>query len=149
MKTEGETAAVTKELRVRPGDLEQAGHTAQQTARQIPEETKGVLSGSDQAEPGLRGWQTSRSLHDCTNAWKTLLDKLAAEIDRAGANLITTAGNYRSSDHETKRAVTTAAQPPAFLPPPRTPGQSGGPSGGFTPPPQPGAATVSNDGRGR
>ena len=93
------------ELRVRPGDLEQAGRTAQKTAAEIPRSIKSVLSASDHAESGLHGWGTAGALNDCTNAWKALLDKLSAETDRAGANLIATAGNYRGADQQVQRTM--------------------------------------------
>ncbi|MFI6448740.1 hypothetical protein [Kitasatospora sp. NPDC050543] len=84
---------------VSPGELEGCGHSAKEVAGQIPGETGKVVGPSDSASGAFQGWQLSGALHDCTADWKTLLDKLSADMDSYGAKLIQMAQEYRGSDH--------------------------------------------------
>ncbi|MFJ3789333.1 hypothetical protein [Kitasatospora sp. NPDC090091] len=83
---------------VRPDELSAAGSNAQAVAGKVPEETARLAAPSDKAAAGLPGWQSGPALHDCSAAWKALLDGLAEDMRTAGGNLITTAHNYRTSD---------------------------------------------------
>ncbi|MFC9328744.1 hypothetical protein [Kitasatospora sp. NPDC057015] len=84
--------------RVSPGELEGSGQSAKEVAELVPGETAKVVDPSDQASAGLKGWQLGGALHDCTADWKTLLDKLATDMDEYGAKMIRMAQEYRNSD---------------------------------------------------
>ncbi|MGW6916830.1 type VII secretion target [Kitasatospora sp. NPDC054939] len=92
-------------FQVQPTELEGAGRTAQKTAGDIPGETKDVLGASDRAEAGLKGFSTGAELNTCTDSWRATLDALAAEMDRQGGNLITTAQNYRKAESSNAGAL--------------------------------------------
>ncbi|WP_405361179.1 hypothetical protein OG535_23765 [Kitasatospora sp. NBC_00085] len=83
---------------VRPDELSAAGTNAQTVAGKVPEETARLAAPSDRAAAALPGWQSGAALHDCSAAWKTLLDGLAEDMKTAGGNLLATAHNYRNSD---------------------------------------------------
>ncbi|WP_406202595.1 hypothetical protein OH807_24605 [Kitasatospora sp. NBC_01560] len=67
-------------------------------AGKVPEETAKLAAPSDRAAAALPGSLSGPALHDCSAAWKALLDGLAGDMRAAGGNLLTTAQNYRTSD---------------------------------------------------
>ncbi|MFD8479691.1 hypothetical protein [Kitasatospora sp. NPDC059673] len=96
-------------FQVDPDVLEGAGQTATVDAERMPGETSRVLGPSDSAADGLRGWLTGSELNACTTEWKSMLDKLSAEMDQQGGNLRQTAANYRNAEQAANSAVTSAA----------------------------------------
>ncbi|KDN85897.1 type VII secretion target [Kitasatospora cheerisanensis] len=92
-----------------PDELEAAGQTAGGVAERVPGETSRVLGASDDAEGGLRGWLTGSELDACTTEWKSILDKLSAEMDQQGDNLRQTAANYRRAEQEAGSGMTAPA----------------------------------------
>lgn len=114
-------------LQVNPDVLTASGKSGQQIAEQIPGETTKIVQPSDQASGSLQGWATAGALHDCTAAWKTLLDGLAKDMDGYGGKLVAMAQNYRSTDQSVANQLAAINQappappPPASRPPPRAP----------------------------
>ncbi|MFI6446123.1 type VII secretion target [Kitasatospora sp. NPDC050543] len=94
---------------VDPAVLDAAGRSAQKTAPQIPEASKGVLGPSDQAEAGLKGFQSAATLNACTDAWKAALDSITTEMDKCGENLIKTAETYRGGDDKALQSMSAPA----------------------------------------
>ncbi|WP_181799463.1 WXG100 family type VII secretion target [Kitasatospora acidiphila] len=98
-------------LQVNPDVLTASGKSGQQIAEQIPGETTKIVQPSDQASEGLQGWATAGALHDCTAAWKTLLDGLAKDMDGYGGKLVAMAQNYRSTDQSVAAQLAAINQP--------------------------------------
>lgn len=95
-------------FQVDPDELDGAGQTARVVAERVPDAAGRVLGPSDSAEGGLRGWLTGSELDACTTAWKSMLDRLSAEMDQQGEKLRQTAANYRSAEQAAGNAVATA-----------------------------------------
>ncbi|WP_073811970.1 type VII secretion target [Kitasatospora sp. CB01950] len=91
-----------------PDELDGAGQTATVVAERLPDATSRVLGPSDNAEGGLRGWQTGSELDACTTAWKSMLDRLSAELDQQGGKLRQTAANYRNAEQAAGTIVASA-----------------------------------------
>jgi hypothetical protein len=97
-------------LKVNPDELAACGGSAQQIAEQMPGQTAKIVAPSDQATAALHGWKTGAALHDCTSAWKTLLDGLSKDMDGYGAKMIQMAQNYRQADQTAAAGVNAVAQ---------------------------------------
>ncbi|MFG2825375.1 hypothetical protein ACGFX4_38840 [Kitasatospora sp. NPDC048365] len=95
---------------VNPGELEGSGRSAQEIAGRVPGETVKVVGSSDMASGGLKGWQVSGALRDCTGGWKALLDRLGADMDAYGGKLISMAQTYRAGDRDAAASVSRAGQ---------------------------------------
>ncbi|MFI8460838.1 hypothetical protein [Kitasatospora sp. NPDC085464] len=106
-------------LAVNPAVLENCGQTAQHLGSRIPSETTKITAPGDQAAAALRGWLTGPAIHDCAAGWKTLLDKLAADMAGSGTKLSTAAADYRRNEQSLSTALTgsAATTPYAHRPP--------------------------------
>ncbi|MFJ9459431.1 hypothetical protein ACIRST_30635 [Kitasatospora sp. NPDC101447] len=96
-------------LAVNPAVLENCGQTAQHLGGRIPSETTKITAPGDQAAAALRGWLTGPAIHDCAAGWKTLLDKLAADMAGSGTKLSTAAADYRRNEQSLSTALTGSA----------------------------------------
>ncbi|MER7581625.1 hypothetical protein [Kitasatospora sp. NPDC097691] len=90
---------------VNPAALESCGQTARHLGGQIPPETTKITAPSDQAAAALRGWLTGPAVHDCAADWKTLLDRLAADMGNSGTKLSTAAADYRRNEQDLSTAL--------------------------------------------
>ncbi|MER5636349.1 type VII secretion target [Kitasatospora sp. NPDC002227] len=97
-------------FRVHPDELQAAGQTAGGLAGQVLDELRGVLGPSDQTVGVLRGCQTGTALNECTEAWRTLLTDLSAEMDRSGRNLVQSARAYQVADSDAAARTMASAR---------------------------------------
>ncbi|GAA1250201.1 hypothetical protein GCM10009665_46130 [Kitasatospora nipponensis] len=110
-------------FRVRPDALEAAGADATALAAALPTELGGVTEAADRTASALPGWAAGPALRTATDAWRTLLTTLAAELGTHGRQLADTARQYRDGDTSAASPFTgLAATRPLPAPPTAPPG---------------------------
>ncbi|MFD7983548.1 WXG100 family type VII secretion target [Kitasatospora indigofera] len=100
-------------FKVDPAELRGCAGSAAQLAGQIPGETGRITGPSDQASGKLPGWAAAGALHDCTNAWKVVLDRLSTDMDTYSTKLVAVAQNYEDNDAATAARLNEAILGPA------------------------------------
>ncbi|MFE7529108.1 type VII secretion target [Kitasatospora sp. NPDC057542] len=91
---------LASELKVNPAELDGCGQSAQHIGSLIPGETSKVTEPNNQAANGLRGWQMAAAIQGCATNWKTLLDKLGADMGDVGTKLAASATYYRQVEKD-------------------------------------------------
>ncbi|MCX4746881.1 hypothetical protein OG455_15350 [Kitasatospora sp. NBC_01287] len=81
-----------------PAQVKAAGQSAESLGAQLPQGKIELNQATDQASAGLRGTATLAALDACTTSWNAVIDRLAADMDNQGRNLVTSADNVSTAN---------------------------------------------------
>ncbi|MET9177205.1 hypothetical protein ABZX88_03135 [Kitasatospora aureofaciens] len=99
------------EFKVKPGELDGCGQSAQHIGGLIPGETSKISDPCNQAAGGLKGWLTAGAIQNCGTNWKTLLDKLGTDMGDVGTKLGTSATYYRQAEQNAHNSMKNPSAP--------------------------------------
>ncbi|HJD84544.1 hypothetical protein [Kitasatospora aureofaciens] len=99
------------EFKVKPGELDGCGQSAQHIGGLIPGETSKITDPCNQAAGGLKGWLTAGAIQNCGTNWKTLLDKLGTDMGDVGTKLGTSATYYRQAEQNAHNSMKNPSAP--------------------------------------
>ncbi|MER7672389.1 hypothetical protein ABTY61_28555 [Kitasatospora sp. NPDC096128] len=93
------------EFKVKPGELDGCGQSAQHIGGLIPGETAKLNDPCGQAAGGLKGFLTAGAITSCGTNWKTLLDRLGGDMGDVGTKLGTSATYYRQAEQNAHNSM--------------------------------------------
>ncbi|MFD7454703.1 hypothetical protein [Kitasatospora sp. NPDC059827] len=93
------------EFKVKPGELDGCGQSAQHIGGLIPGETAKITDPCSTAAGGLKGFLTAGAITSCSTSWKTLLDKLGGDMGDVGTKLGTSATYYRQAEQNAHNSM--------------------------------------------